>query len=75
MIDQTNSLNLPRFRGGRLTRHDRRVLNATAEAKTAAWLATPEMVAHRETLLTQASAVAAFTTRPTRVLIRSRAAL
>lgn len=73
MIDQTKTSKLPSYRGGPLTRHDRGGLTAIAEAKTTAWLATPEMVAHRETLLTRANATAALTTRPSRVLIRSSA--
>lgn len=73
MTYQPKTSKPPSYQGGRLTRHDRSGLAAIAEAKTTAWLATPEMVSHRETLLTRANATAALTTRPARVLIRSSA--
>ncbi|MET3461432.1 hypothetical protein [Variovorax atrisoli] len=66
MTDQTSTLILPRFRGGRLTRHDRRVLTAEATAKTDAWLASPAMVARRQALLAGVAATASTLSRPTR---------
>lgn len=68
MIDQTNTFKLPRYRGGRLTRHDRQALDAEAKAKTAGRLATPEMVAHRVALFTAAAATASTLSRPARSL-------
>lgn len=74
MIDQTPTPILPRYRGGRLTRHDRRVINAEAQAKFDAWLSSPEMVTRRASLHAEAAALAAPMTRPTRAPMRSSVA-
>jgi hypothetical protein len=68
MSDQT--LTLPLSRCPRITRHDRRIMSAIEQAKTTAWLASPKMVAHRSTLLDEATSVASSLSRPSRSPVR-----
>lgn len=66
MIDPTPTYNPTpeRYRGGRLTRHDRARMKREGHAQQAAWMASPEGQRRREAAIAAAGAIVAAMTAP-----------
>ena len=59
-----------RYRGGRLTRHDRARMKREGHAQQAAWMASPEGQSRREAAMAAAGAIVAAMTAPRPVRCR-----